>query len=482
MMLLLLVLLGVCFDDAQAGAACRAAADAVRQGQYDEAVAKLQEALRQQPRESERLQYRDGEGLHKEAYFPHFVWAQARALQARAEKDRAAKIKLFREAVTQLELTRHPSGPDTLKGVQEELAALEKAAAAPDATQTALADLRQRVNILCEQENFEEARKVLGLEKELLDKNPNERTQLFDFVQGHRSAVISRYEKALDLALESMAVASPLEKPDSLPLLLQPVLLPKGLTDPPEGRFVWLRDFLGIVQNRLPELRSIKDLEGPKLIACARAFEEAGGRALAASCFPGYRAAMNIAQAVRWSRIQLLASGSDDPQLERLLVDSELVVLQQEKALGKAPERDAYRSSILEPHLERIRDERAKFRQRMRLVGDLDRWIARADLALADRSTMANPEALRATAKELGPLEGSAAWKESPAPVRAKALYARSILEAVAILLDADAPPGALDRASPGIRAARALDAGVDAAWKDRLSPKLKAWLERLDR
>src|SRR6185503_14165862 len=98
------------------------------------------------------------------------------------------------------------------------------------------------------------------------------------------------------------------------------------------------------------------------------------------------------------------------------------------------------------------------------------------------RQSMANPEALRAVAKELGPLEETAAWKEAPAPVRAKALYARAILEAVSVLLDADAPPGALDRAVPGIRAARALDAGIDALWKDRLSPKLKTWLDRLDR
>src|SRR5262245_44573156 len=136
MMLLLFVFSAACFDDAQAGAACRAAGDAVRQGRYDEAVTTPQEALRNQPRESERLQYRDSEGLHKEPYYPHFVWAQARTLQARAEKDRGAQIKLFREAVTQLELTRHPSGPDTLKAVKEELATLEKAVSAPDATQT----------------------------------------------------------------------------------------------------------------------------------------------------------------------------------------------------------------------------------------------------------------------------------------------------------------------------------------------------------
>jgi len=479
---LLVVLLGACNDDAQAGAACRAATDAVRQGHYDEAVEKLQEALRNQPRESERLQYRDREGLHKDPYYPHYVWAQARLLQARADKDIARQMKLFREATTHLELTQHPSAPETLKAVKEELAAIEKAAAAPDATQAVMADLRQRVNTLCDQENFEEARRVVGLEKELLDPVPAERSQLLEFIQAHRSTVLARYERALDLALETMAATSPLEKPDSLPLLLQPVLLPRMVIEPISDRFLWLREFLSTVQTRLPELRAMKDVEGPDVLACARTFEDAAGRALSAGTFPGFRAAMNIAHALRGSRIQVLSGGKDDAQLDRLLADSEDAALLEEKNLGKTPERDAYRTGVLVPHLERIREEREKLRRRTRLAGDLDRWIARSDQVLADRSSMANPKALREVAKELAPLERIPAWKEASASLRAKALYARSILEAVAALLDGDGAPEALDRAASGIRAARALDAGVDAPWKDRLSPKLKTWLDRLDR
>lgn len=482
MKFLLFVLLGVCDDDAQAGAACRAATDAVRQGRYGEAVEKLQEALRHQPRESERLQYRDREGLHKEPYYPHYVWAQARMLEARAEKDAARQMNLFREAAAHLELTQYPSAPETLKAVREELAAIEKAAAVPDATRAAAADLRQRVSNLCEQENFEEARRVVGLGKELLDRIPAERAQLLEFIQARLSAALSRYERALDLALETMAATSPLEKPDSLPLLLQPALLPRTMIDPTEGRFVWLREFLTTVQARLPELRASKDAEKPEVLGCARAFEEAAGRALSAGTFAGFRAAMNIAHALRGSRVQALSGGKDDAQLDRLLADSEEAALLEEKRLGEAPERGSYRTGVLAPHLQRIREEREKLRRRTRLAGDLDRWFARVDQILADRSSMADPEVLRGVAKELAPLEGIAAWKEASAPIRARALYARSILEAVAALLDGDGAPEALERAAPGIRAARALDTGVDAPWEDRLSPKLKAWLDRLGR
>jgi hypothetical protein len=481
-MTLLLFVLAAFGDDAQAGGACRAAVEAVRQGRYEEAVEKLQVALRNQPRETDRLQYRDRDGLHKEPYYPHYVWAQARTLQARAEKENARQRQLLREAITHLELTQHPAGPELLGAVKEELAAVEKAANAVDPTKVALAALRERINGLCDQENFQEAVKAVAQEKALLDPLPAERAQLLELVQGHRGTVLARYERALDLALETVALASPLEKPDSLPLLLQPALLPKAVADPTEGRFVWLREFLATIQNRLPELRGLKDASGPMVVSCARSFEETAARGLSSGTFSGYRAAMNIAHAVRWSRIQALAGGRDDAQLDRLLTDSEEAAAQQDKTLGRAPERDTYRSGVLAPHAERLRDEREKFRRRTRLAGDLDRWIARADQSLAQRSSMANPEALRAVAKELAPLEAQAAWKDAPAPARARALYARAILEAVSILLEADAPPGALDRAAPGIRAARALDPGVDAGWKERLSPKLKTWLDRLDR
>src|SRR5436305_1800231 len=132
MTLLLLVLLATADDDASAGAAYRAAEEAIRQGRHEEAVAKLQAALRSQPRETERLKQRDRDGLHLEPYFPHFVWAQTRVTQARAEKDSSRQRQMLREAITHLELTHHASAPELLKSVKEELAVVEKSASASD--------------------------------------------------------------------------------------------------------------------------------------------------------------------------------------------------------------------------------------------------------------------------------------------------------------------------------------------------------------
>src|SRR5262245_5703430 len=126
MTLLLFVLLSACNDDAQAGAAYLAAAEAVREGKHEEAIVKLGEGLRYQPPETERLKDRDLDGLNIEAYYPHYVWAETRVAQARIEKDSARQRQFLREAVTHLDLTQHPSGPELLKTVKGDLAAVEK--------------------------------------------------------------------------------------------------------------------------------------------------------------------------------------------------------------------------------------------------------------------------------------------------------------------------------------------------------------------
>src|SRR4029079_1316016 len=377
--------------------------------------------------ENERLKCRDRDGLHLDPYSPHFLWAQTRATQARAEKDSSRQRQLIREAITHLELTQHPSGPELLKTAKQELAAVEKSAFASDEVRAAVAALGQKIKVLCDKEDFEEAGRLVAGERALLDPSPSERAQLLEVVESRRSAVLTRYEKTLDLALDTVAVAPPIHQPDTIPQLLLPGLPPRSVGGVPESRSVWLQEFLATVQARLADLRSLKETEGPKVLACARSFEQSAARALQAGTFSGFRAAASIAVAVRWSRIQALSGGKDDAQLDRLLTDSEEAGLQLDKSLGRTKEFEAYRTGVLAPHLLRLREEREKYRRRTGLTSDVARWGGKADQVLAQRSAMASPDALRAVAKELAPLEQAAAWKETPAPLRARALFARSL-------------------------------------------------------
>src|SRR5438067_8502850 len=131
MILLLISVLAARDDAAAAGAAYRDGLEALRANRCDDAVAKFQMALKCEPRETDRLQYRDRDGRHKEPYYPHYYWSQARALQARSEADPARQRQLYREAVTHLELTGHADAAAALASVKAELAVVEKLASTP---------------------------------------------------------------------------------------------------------------------------------------------------------------------------------------------------------------------------------------------------------------------------------------------------------------------------------------------------------------
>ncbi|RPH35102.1 MAG: hypothetical protein EHM91_17650, partial [Planctomycetota bacterium] len=325
-MMLLVLLLASWDEAAQAGTAYREAVEAVQGKRYDEAIVKLQDAIRFEPRESAKFQYRDKDGRQSHPYHPHFVWSQARILQARAEKDPARQQKLYREAIIHLELTSHHQAGVVLDTARKELGDADKRAAATASPDAPLEALRREVGELCDREQFVEALKLLPLRKELLDKFPGSREQLAETIGGHRKTVLERYERSLELGLETVAVTSPIEKPDSIPLLLQPALPPATVIETPDGRFVWLRDFLVLTKKESALLRNPGAAPADEILRSARAFEQSSLKARAAGSFAGFRAALSVAHAIRASRIQMLAGGKDDSTLDRILQDGERAI------------------------------------------------------------------------------------------------------------------------------------------------------------
>lgn len=484
-MILLLFALTCCDDAAQAGAAYRDAQEALRAGRYDEAVAKLQEAIRFEPRETDKLMYRDRDGRHREAYYPHYVWSQARTQQAQAESNPDRRRTLLREALTHLDLTEHPSASSLSESVKKDLATAEKLASGPTAADAALQELRGKVLTLCDQERFDEARRTLAGEAGLLDRSPAERATLQETIDNRRRSTLTRYDHAMNLALETVA-SSPLSgKPDSLLPLLEPALVPPAVMEKPDARFVWLRDFYSLVERELPTLRAGDQASSAAVLRCARAFEQSALPAFDAGSFPGYRAALNVADTIRSARIASLASGRDDPQLDPFLSDSEQVLQRRETFLsrgsGPADEVRKYQTGVLAAGAAALRRVRERLDERRRLRSALDRWSSQGDRALLDPAVMGSPAALKAFAREGAPLENSTAWGELPPGLKAKVLFSRAILDLVAGILEGEAAGPIRERISPLIRSARTLDPEVEATWKERLSPKIRAWLAEVD-
>jgi hypothetical protein len=473
-MMFLLLLLGSWDEAAQAGTAYREAVEAVRENRYDEAVAKLQEAIRFEPRESAKFNYRDKDGRQSHSYHPHFVWSQARVLQARAEKDETRKQKFYREAITHVELTSHPQAAGLLETARKELALAEKNAAASPSPNAPVEALRREVGELCDREQFVEALKLLAVRKELLDKFPGAHHQLAEIIGGHRKTVLERYERSLELGLETVAVTSPIEKPDSIPLLLQPTLPPSGVIETLDGRFAWLRDFLALYKKEMPLLRNPAAAAVDQTLRGAREFEQSSLKALAAGSFAAFRASLSVAHAIRWNRIQMLSGGKDDSTLDRVLRDGELSLDELRKGL---PETEA---ASLANFAGRLRASRSELESRGATRTRLQGWIERSQKAFA--KSMADADVLRELAREASVLEDLPAWAEAPAGARARVLFDSALLEAVAALLDGEPLSGLPERTASKVRHARALDPDVRKPWKGRLSPKLESWVEESDR
>jgi hypothetical protein len=471
-MSLLLAVLLCCDDTALAGAAYQEAQEALREAHYDDAVRKLQEALRLEPRETDRLLYRDRQGRQKVAYFPHFLWAEARTLQARDEKDPQARTRLLREALTHLDLTSHPSAGERREAVKKDLALAEKAAAAaaaPPEPDPALLALRADVAALSNQERFEDARDRLERDKELLDRTPGERDQIGAVIESRRQAVVARYERTLTVALETAAATSPLEKPDLILSLLQTAVLPTAVLRVQEGRFLWLRDFLALYAREVPVIRRPDDVDLPRLLGSARAFDTSAAKAIEAGSVPAYRMAARVADVLRDHRLAALWIAADEAALDRLLADEDLAVRSREALLLKSPE-------LVAPRRESLKAARLRLEERRALVRELQAWTGRAEKSLDDRSTMSDPAALRAIAREQSSLEQKPRWIEMTDAVQGRVIFDRAVLDLVADALGADGANAAETAAR--LRKAKHLSPGIETAWVDRLSPKLRERLQ----
>lgn len=469
MLSLVLVLFG--FDEASmAGAAYRDALEALKQSRYDDAVARLQEALRHEPRETDKLLYRDREGRHDDPYHPHLVWSKVRALQAKDEPNPANRVKLLREAVTHLELTEVKADAQ-LDALKRDLADAEKLASAPAPADDAAAAQRRALIALCDQERFEEA--LAAAEKAV-----TERAALIELIEERRRPVLTRYEQAMTSALEAVAVTSAVEKPDAIPRILQPALLPASVAARPGPRPSWYREFVALCEKQLPQLRTMAQEKDESVKSAARTFDAWAEAGADAGWLPAFRASAHLADVLRSSRLAALDAGADDARLERVLVDLEEAMKGREAVLlrnaASAPELRNCREGFVTPGIAQARKSRDRREARVRLRGDLKTGIAESERVLSDPARMGRPSDLRSCARRLAGCQEGPAWAELEPAVRARGLFIRGLLELMAAILDGGDQADLRDPLA-SLRAARDLDSAAGKDWEERLSPKLRS-------
>ncbi|MBV8880428.1 MAG: hypothetical protein JO332_10720, partial [Planctomycetaceae bacterium] len=290
----------------------------------------------------------------------------------------------------------------------------------------------------------------------------------------------------MTLALETVAASSPLDQPESIAQLIRPVLPPATVADKPDPKGVWLREFLQLFEKELPILHSPDRCPTADLLRCAARFEASALRAGEAGSFAGFRASVNVADALCAARVALLSSGRDDDELEQVVQEWQKSLGARETFMSRGPapadEVERYRQGGLAPRSAALKKSKERLESRSRLGKDLEAWGARARKALEDPATMTRPAALRSLAQEGAGLEGSGAWTEISRERRADALFLRGLLELVLGFLEGTPADKLREGSGALFRAARGLDPEAGKPWQGRLSPKIEAWLNAIPR
>ena len=495
MHLLLLLVLGQVGDAAKAGAAYDQGLGELRKERYVTAVLKFQEAIKHQSKETHKLLYRDNRGRHKDPYYPHYYWAQARIRQAEREAVPEKKRALLQEAISHLVLTIHPKALALQNEAKVKVARIKTPASPPppsvDPFAAPYAALKEKVDDLCARERFEEALRMVAAEDKLFKSHAKEKNRLVGLIGNRRKGVLESYQRILTLALRNLSSTDPTRKPGSVLPALEPARIPPWVQRVSAPPFRWLESFISLYEKEVENVRMASSLKPEEVVRTAEAFEAAAGRALAADSFVGFRAARNVARSVRQARLGALES-KDEEAAKAILVSSERAGERWEGELRGRIERSAipqardemkkYLLGELVTEGRQVREIRGRFQEKAQGRDRLREAIRTAEGSLLDPDTMADAAALREIGGKLSNLQAHPLFTELSRGERARAFFAHALTEGVGAFLEGNATGEVRKRCGPLASKGYALDGKVDQAWRERLSPKLLAVLDEIKR
>jgi hypothetical protein len=496
-------------DAAPAGAAYTRGVHLLGQKNFEEAAAAFEEALRHEPVEAETIRYRDGYGRHRHSYWPRFLLGCARFEQASRENAPYVKRGHLQEAIRNLRLTEHADAPARLAEAETALEQLEKAIAEAEASAVPpeLAQLKARVDQLCEASSFEEALQAILDASELLRRYERVKNDLVATTRNRQRATLRNYETLLTSRLDSISRTDPTYESEIVLPLLKPARVPDTVMKDPEARFRWLVDFCAVYERELPIVRAAGTLDPAKILPSAEAFDALGRQALQIDLFNGFRAARNMAHAMRMARLKELALAADKPDsvlpgtagfkadTAKLLESLDASRIRAEKDLAARVSASTAVSDELKKYIEtdlpyQKRQIEAVFGKVREVTVAYDRRVSAeasaktAEDGILTPGRMSDPAEARKISRALSQLESEAYFETLPAPVRARVLFARAVSEAVGAFLEADPPARVAEKVRGDVLRASGLDPGVAKPWLDggRLSPRLSVLFDQIRR
>lgn len=465
----------------EAGASYRKALEELETDRYEEAVQLLRDAVQKVGSESEELKYRDSVARRRHSYYPYYEWARARQQQAKKEPSIFARRDLLKDAMSRLGQTRHPEAAQLLEDVKKELDVVEKAIALDGS----FASVKTKIEVLGTGEQFEEAleqldeasKTFLGRQKELGD--------LRSSLKDRQVALERRYEQVLAQRLGDVTLTDPVVAGESIGGILKPAQIPVKSIAKPGAPFQWLQRFIEHWEKQTETVRKCTELSAEEVNALAAGFETSALEALAAGVPSGFRAARHIAHGVRMAKLNRIAAGSEDvidtPTAKAVVDFAGASSDRAAAALDKIPDPDATVKGLqtnLPVRRKEIDDLAKKINDGAKERARMTAPIVAAEASLSDGETLGDAAALAKLKNDLFELESEANFGTLTNRLRARALMAHALAEAMLAFLEGLPAARVLDRCRTPAWRAYGFDPKVDARWAGKLSPKLIKILE----
>lgn len=479
------LLLALALNDpvTEAGTAYRQALESLNGENYEEAITFLRTALQRVGDESDQLKYRDSVARRRHSYYPHFEWARARVLQARKETSIFTRRDYLKEAVSRLTQTRHPEGGRLLEEVRDQLAQVEKAIELDGS----FASTKTRIEVLGTGERFEEALKQLDQAAVDYVTRSKEIGDLRVSLKERQTALERRFEQVLAQRLGDVALSDPVAAGDSIAGILKPAQIPAEAVARPGSPFQWLTKFIELWEKRIDVVRRSADLTAEETNAVAGDFELVALDALKSGIPPGFRAARHVAHAIRMAKLNRIATGAEDTidtaAAGAVVQSAGATSVKAGEALSKMPEGDAM-VKMLEndvPGRQKAVDDLSKkildgAKERARLTAP----IVAAEAILADGDALGDEKVLTKLKNDLFELESEANFGTLTARLRARALMAHALAEAILGFMEGMPAARVVDRCRVPAWRAFGFDPKIDARYAGKLSPKMLKILEQI--
>jgi hypothetical protein len=295
-------------------------------------------------------------------------------------------------------------------------------------------------------------------------------------IREEQAKAIGQKETKLASGIERLAGEEALKDPEEHLARLREARVPKEVAKEPPAAFRWLEGFVEQLENQKEAIGKMAGLDEAVVVGTSDSFEALAKSALEQGYFPGFRAARNIAHALRMSRMKALP-GAALPAEEKWAraLQLEAAAKKSEEALAGTTLKDEAMAGELKRYVGETVKAQTTVLAAVRATlptPDLKNRVVRAEESLRDPEAAADATRLRAVAANVAELQGDARFGSLQPAEQARAIVASAVALATAAFLEGEPREQATRRLAPLMAKAQALDPGVLAGLGD-VSPKI---------